>query len=471
MNSWSAIRLAFGREKATIWILSGIFLLYLAVGALFALYTPPWQTPDEPAHYNYVAQVAKGGCCPVIEIGDWDSDYLSQLTSSRFAPNLLDDLDSLQYEDHQPPLYYLMASPIFNFTAGNLSALRLFSVILGGGVVISAFGIGCVMFPKRPQIALGAGALVAFLPQHVAMLASVNNDGLAECIIGITLLATVIYLKGGNIATWQLGVLVGIGLITKATTYFLLGVVPLAILLRWMTIHRSEVNPSSISKNWMLLLIAWAGFFIPTLILGSLWWIRNLAVYGVPDFLGLREHNLVVADQMRTGTLIAEVGLGEYFRRAIETTFNSFWGQFGWMALPMPGWIYILLLVLLLIAGAGLIAGLILHLKNKGINIEEKTAQRNIWIILSLTALLAVLAYVYYNTEFLQFQGRYMFPGLIPVSLWIALGLDNWHLLIFKRNINANTSLSRYLSVVVVGAMALLDIYLLWRVIVPGLSP
>ena len=90
-----------------------ILLGYLFAGALYAIYTPAWQAPDEPAHFNYVRQVAQDGCCPQIEPGDWNSDYLAQLTSTRFAAEHLDQLDAIQYEDHHPPLYYLLASLVF----------------------------------------------------------------------------------------------------------------------------------------------------------------------------------------------------------------------------------------------------------------------------------------------------------------------------------------------------------------------
>jgi hypothetical protein len=159
-----------------------ICLLYLVVAALFAVYTPAWQAPDEPAHYNYVRQVAENGCCPVIEIGDWNLAYQGELTSGHFAPELLGDLDALQYEDHQPPLYYLLASVMFKLTHASLTGLRLFSVFISLGVVLSTYGVGRAMYPERPWIGLGAAALVAFVPQHVTMMAAVNNDGLGDSV-------------------------------------------------------------------------------------------------------------------------------------------------------------------------------------------------------------------------------------------------------------------------------------------------
>jgi hypothetical protein len=61
------------------WPLFILIVIYGIVAGLFAVRTPPWQAPDEPAHYNYVAQVANNGCCPTIEVGDWNSAYLEQL--------------------------------------------------------------------------------------------------------------------------------------------------------------------------------------------------------------------------------------------------------------------------------------------------------------------------------------------------------------------------------------------------------
>ena len=471
-----------------------ICTLYLIVAALFALYTPPWQTPDEPPHYNYIAQVAANGCCPVIEMGDWKLRYQNQLTSQHFAPELLGDLNTLQYEDHQPPLYYLLASVVFRLTNGSLIALRLFSVLISLGVVLSAYGVGRVMYPERPWIALSTAALVAFLPQHVAMMASVNNDGLAEVVIGVTLLATICYLLDDSarprIRPWHLGILVGIGLLTKVSTLFLAGVVPLAILLKWWMENKNGVGARRILPV-QTLLARLALFLIPALLLGSIWWLRNLNVYGWPDFLGLGRHNLVVADQLRTADKIAAIGWSAYLREAFWTTFNSFWGQFGWMAVPMPQWIYRAVQLLLLVVISGLVIEVaILRKTSKDVVVGRgeppvrpyvsdtisPLTRRSAWLVLGVTLALALAAFVYYNTEFVQYQGRYLFPGLIPFALLMALGVDGWrraleYIIGRRRGASAVRPYLGWLTPTVFLAFAALDVYLLWRVIVPGLSP
>ncbi|MCC6804625.1 MAG: DUF2142 domain-containing protein [Anaerolineae bacterium] len=440
-----------------------LIAVYLVVGVLFAARTAAWQAPDEPAHYNYVAQVATNGCCPVLEIGDWDSAYLDELKSARFPTDMLGDLPLIQYEDHQPPLYYLLASLVFRVTEGSLIALRLFSVLLGAGVVLGAYAASKALLPDSPQIALGTAALVAFVPQHVAMLAAVNNDGLAELLVAVTLWLTIVYLKAGRVRAWQLGILVGLGLLTKVSTIFLAGLVPLAILIKWW-IERRDARAHRRAPLQDLV-----AFAILALVLGGVWWARNISVYGFPDLFGLARHNLVVADQPRTADLIAQVGAGEYLRRVVNDTFNSFWGQFGWMALPLQTWMYALLLALLVVAATGWIVGFRAH-SRVPLRATADLRQRAAWGIVILAGLLAVAQYVYYNLEFLQLQGRYMYPGLIPLGLGVALGVDGWRRAIIADN-GGRTAMRPYISVLVIaGVLVALDVYIAWRVL-PGLAP
>src|SRR5262245_2414668 len=80
--------------------------LYLALAWLYALNTPPWQVPDEPAHYNYVRALAEHAALPVLQPGDYDQTYLEKIKREKFPPSL--PIDSIRYEAHQPPSYYLL---------------------------------------------------------------------------------------------------------------------------------------------------------------------------------------------------------------------------------------------------------------------------------------------------------------------------------------------------------------------------
>lgn len=435
-----------------------ILLGYVFAGALYAIYTPAWQAPDEPAHFNYIRQIAQDGCCPRIEPGDWQSDYLAQLTSTRFAPEHLDQLEAIQYEDHHPPLYYLLASLVFKLSAGDLTALRLFSVILGAAVVCLTYFIARRILPSQPQIALGAMALVAFLPQHLSMMASVNNDALAEVLVALALLWLIRFLNSEQVPIWQLGLITGAALLTKITISFLALVVPLAIWLKW---RRDGVSTPAFLRS-IVIFVAIAG------ILGGLWWLRNIAVYGFPDFLGLAAHDTVVADQPRTSEYVAQHGFATYLTQMSSTAFKSFWGQFGWMALPLDGvlggWIY-RGFALFTLTG---LTGAILAIRSRSHTEPQPDLPRIPRPVLAvlLTTLLLVLAqFLYYNLEFQQWQGRYLYPALIPIALTLVYGVDYWRARMLTR-----WRWLRWLTPLALTSLFALDIYLLFRVIVPGLS-
>lgn len=440
MNNRSA-----GRLRSPRWVLPSllaILALYAVVAVSYATMTPPWQAPDEPAHYNVVRQLAQSGAYPLIELGDWDQAYLEQLKSARFAPELLARLDTVQFEDHQPPLYYVLLVPVYNASGGDLVTLRIASAAIGLLVVLAAHAVAARAMPDRPAVALGTAALVAFIPQHVHILASVNNDALAWALVGWILWASISHAAGGRVPAWALGVLVGIALLTKTTAYLMAGVALLAVVLRP---HQRGLR-GRLTNVAVYLLVA--------LGIGGVWWLRNISVYGFPDFLGLAAHDAVVIGQTRTADYMAELGTGPYFEMAFETTITSFVGQFGWMALPIQTWVLAIYGALTLVGVVGAVV----------LGALRRSTPRS-WLLMGVTSALALLMLVYYNTQFVQFQGRYVYPILIPLAALVCAGLDavRQRLPIVKR---FPIALPATLC-----AFAVLDLWLLTRVLVPNLTP
>ena len=164
-----------------------IVAAYLVAATIFALCTPAWQNPDEPAHYNNIAHIASGVGLPVLHMGDYNQEYLGQLVQTRFPAEL--SIAPLRYESYQPPLYYVAAAPVYWVTQGNLTAIRLFNVMLGAITIVLLYLCVELVFPTKPLLSVGAAAFAAFLPMHVAMNAAVNNDGLAELLLLAAMLA------------------------------------------------------------------------------------------------------------------------------------------------------------------------------------------------------------------------------------------------------------------------------------------
>jgi 4-amino-4-deoxy-L-arabinose transferase-like glycosyltransferase len=434
------------------WPLVPIMLAYLVAGSLYAVYTPDWQAPDEPAHYNYIRQLA-GGRLPVIEPGDYDQEYQSRVISERFPAHYA--IEPFRYENWQPPLYYVLQTPLFRLFNGALRPLRLFSVLLGGGVVLMAYGVAWHVLNGRRWLALTAAAFVAFLPQHVAMMAAVNNDSLAELLIGAILLLLV--RRGWRAGagqqpdgkrTWLApGILLGLGFVTKATVYIM---APLLAGVLWWRYW----------GEWRNLGRAATRLFGPALLLGSLWWVRNVIVYDGLDFMGLAAHDLVVDGQLRTADWLALVGPVEGVSAFLRTTFQSFWGQFGWMGVPMPAGVYRLLLLF-----TGLVVvGLLVAAARTAVNPPQPFPLS--WFILAATVDLTIIVFLYYNVTFVQHQGRYLFPALIPIGIGVAVGLDNLWRPFYRFWPPARYLLPLGLAVALFG----LDLLALFRFIVPSLA-
>lgn len=435
-------------------VLAVILVAYLALAGLYAVRTPDWQAPDEPAHYNYVRQIADEGRLPVIAPGDWQQDYQEALKASGFDPALLDRLDTIQYEDHQPPLYYLLQTPVYALSGGDLLALRLVSALLGAGAVIGAWTVIRAVLPGRTSLALAGAGFVAFLPQRLSIAASVNNDALAELVVALTLWAAVAYLRGARRARpLALGVLAGIALVTKTTIYFLAGIVVLAVLLRGRRERWSR---------WVVVAHL-AAAILPALLIGGVWWARNLDTYGGTDFTGLARHDAVTVGQVRTDEYIRDTLGGserQYVKNLIRTTFHSFWGQFGWMAVPLPGTVYRALWLITL----GLLAGAAIYAWRERLLRALDGPGRDALIVFTAVILLVGAAFLLYNRSFVQFQGRYLYPALIPLALIVAVGLRGWAGLVFGRR-----ALADWLPLAAIAVLALFALVALETYLVPNL--
>jgi 4-amino-4-deoxy-L-arabinose transferase-like glycosyltransferase len=405
-----------------------ILLIYLVVGSLYAVYTPDWQAPDEPAHYNVVRQLAEG-TFPVIEPADYDQDFQGQAISSGFDPAYDVPDRYFSYEDWQPPLYYLFLVPVYWLFDGALEPLRLASLVLGAGVVLLAYEVAWLIW-RREAWALTAAAFVAFLPQHLAVMASLNNDALAELLI-----AAILYLLVRGVVSREplavsnlqslvsqspnlsssfslllLGILLGLGFLTKGSVYIMAPLIGLVYLWRYWGAWRQVVRVGLIVGG-------------AAAILALPWWLRNSIVYEGLDPIAWQAHGEVVVGQPRTVEWFDQFGVWGTIQRFFTTTFRSFWGQFGWMGVVMPTWVYQILGLFSGVVGVGLIAAAV---QASPLSRQPSKRYFNIHhssLILLLNLAFTLLLYLGYNITFVQHQGRYLFSALIPLTCGVALGL------------------------------------------------
>lgn len=451
------------------WLVA-LLAAYLVAGSFFALHTPPWQAPDEPAHYNYVAHIAAHFALPVLSEGDYDQERLELLLQTKFAPKL--SAAGLRYENYQPPLYYLVATPVYWLTGGSLYALRLFSLLLGAVTIALLYFCLELVFPGKTMIPLGAAAFAALLPMHMAISAAVNNDGLAELLLMAAMLVLLRWMRALFYTNEQssleqvrrqarrarrqlvlLGVLLGLGLLTKIYAYMLLPIVLLVVILVvWLrprvpmaTFERVKLSPSRRSMLLGIRRALWVA--VPAGLLGMPLWVRNMWLYGAWDFLALRWHDQVVVGQPRTTDWIEANGWIAYSERAFGFTFQSFWGVFGWMGVFMDERIYTALLLFSGVIFMGLLWATVRFISG-GPDTDMDVFQLSVLILFGLILLAVVVSYTWYNMKFVQHQGRYFFWGMLPISTIIALGWRE----VFQPLQGAITG---FLALVMAGAMAL----------------
>jgi 4-amino-4-deoxy-L-arabinose transferase-like glycosyltransferase len=277
----------------------------------------------------------------------------------------------------------------------------------------------------------------------------VNNDALAELVVACTLWAAVLYLRGRADRPWLLGLLVGLALLAKTTAYVAVGVVIVAVLLRWRGERRS--------RRWAAGKLAW--MLVPALVVAGPWFIRSGLTYGWLDPLGLARHAEVVEGQQLTSDYIADWGWDSLASRFVSWTFQSFWGRFGWMAVFLPAWAYL---------GLALFSGVVVAAFSWWLFDRRRPRiapdRRRILLLLGASALFTTLGYLWHNVSYVQHQGRYLFPALVPIVAAAGLGLDRLAQLLPR-------PLRPLAAAAVLAGLVALDVYSLFWVIVPILSP
>ncbi|MDI6827182.1 MAG: hypothetical protein QME62_01715 [Armatimonadota bacterium] len=380
--------------KGRLYIL-GIIVLHILLGALYWYYTPYGASPDESAHGIYIRKIAIEHRLPIFSADD-----------------------SKNYEAHQPPLYYVLGA-LFYMAAKMLgsenpaAAARLLSLILGTFSIFIIYRT-ITVFPENEGLAVACAGFVAFLPMHLTLSVSVSNDMLTELLFGASLLSMTRILAFGSNGrnTIILGLLLGLGLLTKTTCILLFPLATLAYLFSWRIEGKSRV---------LLQLISTLGIGF---VLGGWWLIRNKLLYG--DFFAASEFVKAFEQTARPQYWLQEQSLSlvSYILLVGGWTFASFWGVFGQMKVFMQTWVYLLLGLLTLISGIAFVPAVFHCIKTREINDGGVTRQAVKYTLLLYGAavVFVLAAFISFNFSYFQAQGRYLYPALMPLSLFWVLG-------------------------------------------------
>lgn len=406
-----------------------LMFAYFILTLAYATLTPPWETPDEPAHYRYVMQLAERWRPPpdptVRQRDRFCRDY-SYITSN--------------YEWYHPALGYLplaavyrflhiaaphslpMTIPPFNplfcsdpFTNPNLFhletpyplriwqhqwgllILRISSSLWGLVVIFVTYRIGQLL--RIEELAIAASSWVAFLPQFVFISASVRNDTLNNAVSALLfLLATNILLfpksESHKNLIWTTGLVLGAGILTKITVIYLIPVVLLAIFLSRSNLSQRERIGSAV---WVTML---------SLMIVALYYL------GYPE---ARAALLYTGMQMKINPSSLSWA---YWKPFLPMLLELFFARFGWANILIPKWWTISAFGIWILGMSLSVYHMIRLLKH-----DRTNPVLHLMFLFSLGSVIAFVGVVRYNFSHFQPQGRFLFPALVGLALLGTWGI------------------------------------------------
>lgn len=410
-----------------------ILALYLAVGLIYAFATPIFEAADEIWHYPVVREIADNHRLPVqdpairsawaqegsqpplyyflaalltgwIDTSDDAANTLANPFPKIGVPGATDNLNLVAH----PPGQQISQSG----TVLAVHLIRWFSLLMGAATVCLTYRLTLAVFPARPQAAFLAAALAAFNPMVVFINASVNNDNLLMLLTTLALWLLVADMQEGGPGlragrTALMGVIVGLAALTKVSGAVLAPVVGLGLILGAARAPRlTRLAP------YRTAFLRLAIFSLAAALVAGWWYIRNLHLYG--ELLGLQRMALIAGPRPMGFGLI---DLWPEWRGF----WYSFWGVFGAFNLLAPPWFYLLAGGLTMLAGSGLV--LLLGRRRAH---RPGLATWPIHLVLLTFLALTLAGVVRWTLLTTASQGRLLFGGIAPISLYLALGLSTW---------------------------------------------
>jgi Predicted membrane protein (DUF2142) len=438
--------------------------------ACWSIVTPPFQVPDEPAHFAYVQQLAETGHLPTSSERNYSPEEtaaLEDLSSSHVTlrpqipsvssraeqQRLQDDLarplgrrggGGAGFAASQPPLYYALETIPYRLAAGGtlldrLQLMRLLSALMAGLTGLFAFLFIREALPAVPR-AWTVGALgVALAPLLGEMSGGVNPDALLY-----TVSAALCYCLARGFhrgLTPRLAVAIGavtaIGLLTKLN---FIGLVPGAILgLLLLTVRAARgrgpggeelVTPAARRAAYRSLALALAVAGSPIglyLAIGALSGHLTLSV--ISDTIHLTtQHASALGEISYIWQLYLPPlpGMHDDFPGVLTTYqiwFKGYVGLFGWLDTAFPNWVYDVALI-----PAGLIAILCLRaLLAARSALRRRGAELVTYVALSggVVTLVGGSSYLSFIGEGgATFEPRYLLPLIPLLGLALALAAD-----------------------------------------------
>jgi len=454
-----------------------IFVVAFGIRLLWAVITPPWQAPDETAHFTYIQHLVEQREIPrrqntpyplasVEEVTSRDLTLFRGLTGAGtsqggtlpYLPITYDYYAARAYQSSgtnrwsqaggsatpYPPLYYFFgAIPYAVFRDApiltRLFAIRCVTAILGALSCVFAYLLAYELRRTR-RWGWALGLAMALMPMYAFITATVNND------VAMNLCATaLIWLIVRAVPREDLsrplalavGLTSGMALLTKPAILPVVAIAGIVVYgkllaglrLSWNQAREAALNFGTYAISLLALYMPWLLFrarhygdigfaAVPVRVLTR--FLTETPVAASSAHLSVGLPPFAVSDFSLWDYLSYEKGLGwRYFH---DLFFRTFWGDFGWLDAPLADRFYLPLIAVYALAGVGLLSQIF----------RQPTRRPILLVLLGIVAAQTIFLFIgvdwfegfVVRGKGLGLQGRYFFPVLAPLLFLLLSGWD-----------------------------------------------
>jgi hypothetical protein len=401
-------------------VLFSLFAIYLLTGTLLNVVFPLGEAPDEPAHFLYVRYVAQHRTLPVMQPRYTDNETVEAFQAPAYyvlAALLAHPVTggeiqlgrnpafSFGARDAQIPAFFPLPDHSFPWRGPYLAwhIVRFYSLFLGALSLWLTYRTAQLAF-RSEWLAMATVAYLSLNPQFIYLHSAVTNDVMAVVAGSLISLTALLLVRASRPRGFALaGGAIALAILSKPSALVMAPGLMLAAGPAWRALP---------SKRARWLSLVWLGL-IP-LCCSGWWFLRNLSLYGDLTGISAARQALSMNYYAQPLSLRQLVNiLPQMFRQAFRTS----WGIFGWLSLPLPQWVFYLVLAVHLGALMGLL------LKPRAWLRHRSTA-----IVLFGTWLGLLVGFLYYNVETNSsgWHGRFLFPGLSVLGLGVVAGWRQW---------------------------------------------
>jgi hypothetical protein len=405
------------------WAIALILAAFFALGITYSVITPLFEAPDELQHYARTKRLAEAiglvQLDPTVSQLAHQQRYQQPLyhlvaalatfwDDASDMPRLLwfnphADIGVAKADGNVNLLIHTSAEGFpYRGTSLGVHALRFLSVLMGTGTVLITYLIALEIFPQRQDLALGAAAINAFIPQFLFISGAVNNDNLVTILSSIVLwlLIPLVEMPISKRRSVLIGVFIGLATLTKVNS---LGLLPVAVLVVAISSYRQRSAKLFLSSVALLL--------GATALVSGWRFVRNWQLYGDPTALQMFLNTLAPRHPKPTlRQLMAE--WGDYGQ--------SLWGLFGLGNVPLEASVYRILDIVALLGAVGMLVFAARAWR-------RRRASERAWIkVLILLAWLVILfgSLMTWVIRIATSIGRFLFPAISCISILVFLGLS-----------------------------------------------